>query len=515
MSPNIYSFYAAWRALATHARKAGARAEQNPYWTATGRVMTFLETAELPPDWNAMRAKFLRLTEFHSIETGRISGDAALLARQTRLALAIVMNNPVDVHDDELAVVRDASDGKLALPSRPKPRPTPIPDDGETVAIEVTYVWERRGRAGRPRALISGIVAVPLTGVAADKAPVMLRLARPDGGWLDIRKLHGEWLRPVLSPGSWEPIGVAAFADAMRSGAAWRDCPARARTPTPEGGFHAGCLGWLSDFAEPGAPESASERAAASVAADRAIVACAETFAIDGMVWKIAPEPRTTLIHVDDGKDETELWTATWRMGDLFGAETQATITGAMTGARVWLSVPAEGLPIDLPISCESVLRDVEHAMNGSSFPFTPPLASRPDGAPLPARLRDLASVIEAIAAIHESGAPEDKLIDGARLKSSRLEAMAAFAAACMSDDCHGAIKAAGEIKDTADELKLAMKTGHRVCSPIQAISNASAFVATDAGSAFANAVSVAAKTALVNDDILDDQDNIAEAFRP
>jgi hypothetical protein len=96
---------------------------------------------------------------------------------------------------------------------------------GDIVPVEAAFVWQWRARRGVKAGSVRGSTTVSVECLPPDECPVVISLAAPNGGWMDVRR-HGQaWLRPVLEPGSWKPIAVDRFVRAMASGEPWRDSP--------------------------------------------------------------------------------------------------------------------------------------------------------------------------------------------------------------------------------------------------------------------------------------------------
>ena len=140
------------------------------------------------------------------------------------------------------ADVRMSSMGRAAAsaddPGTPARGPGPVP---------FRFTWQQRGRNGQPTRNVAGMGQTILRGVAAAAAPVVARLATPTGGRLELRCLDGVLYRPVLSPGSWDPIGIDAFAAAAEDGVPWRDNPFAPRHRSPFGPVQGAAETWRTE----------------------------------------------------------------------------------------------------------------------------------------------------------------------------------------------------------------------------------------------------------------------------
>ncbi len=119
---------------------------------------------------------------------------------------------------------------------------------------------------------------------SAREVPVACRLGTPEGGFLEVRGDGQGFLRPVTSPGTWDPVDVATFLEAAWNGSRWADnpfFPARRDLPVLT----------LAETASSGRDGTPSRGAAA------ALVASVGTLvAIDGIVHRrcTAPEACVT-----------------------------------------------------------------------------------------------------------------------------------------------------------------------------------------------------------------------------
>ncbi len=164
--------------------------------------------------------------------------DVLATASALRIAQAAIRDRPGDILGaDEARVLAEAAAAPALKPAIAAAaadlagRATPVPQAAAVLDVRpslfnAAFSWDRReGRSrGHARATSSG-VEVYLGEPADPYAPVALRLATPGGGWLDVRCVDGKLMRPVLSPGTWEPAGVAAFVDAATAGVPWADNP--------------------------------------------------------------------------------------------------------------------------------------------------------------------------------------------------------------------------------------------------------------------------------------------------
>ena len=139
------------------------------------------------------------------------------------------------------------------------------------------FAWARESGAGTSATAGRGYAR--MVAMDAADAPVACRLATPDEGALEVRRDAVGFLRPVTSPGTWEPVGIADFLDAAWSGARWADnpfMPARRDMPVLT----------LAEAALSGRDGTPSRQAAAAL-----VASVGDLVAIGGTVHRRCPPP--------------------------------------------------------------------------------------------------------------------------------------------------------------------------------------------------------------------------------
>ncbi len=210
------------------------------------------------------------------------------------------------------------------------------PDGGVIVAFR--FPWAP-GSARKGIATSTGHVGV--TALSAAEAPVACLLpVTPAPGMrtapapLRVLRFGGDFLRPVLAPGSWDPVDIDAFAAAAASGHAWVDDPFA--PPHRPGIGVVGCADYGGAVkVSPG--DAAREAGALAAAMERA----GRLFVIDGVVHRTCPAPEA--VHVP------ALDRVTWAIGALHGSATMDTIHGKRRGPASpgpWWNVYDEGVAL-------------------------------------------------------------------------------------------------------------------------------------------------------------------------
>ncbi len=240
----------------------------------------------------------------------------------------------------------------LASAAGPRNRPPggTVVDGGPGLAVSVTVairhdtrVWVGGHRApgglggarhGHWRDLRNvGTVDVDVMGLAAADAPVACRLKAGDGTWLAIRRLGDDFLRPVLRPGTWRPIGLDAFAEAARGGTAWPDDPFSPYAPWRQ--CHVPLKAYLG-------PATVAGRAHAESLAEACRAARAERlFLVDGEVHRAVPEPVLRL-----GVRSTSRG-VTWSIGGMTGLDDVRPWARVRTGFELVHASPRTGSPTE------------------------------------------------------------------------------------------------------------------------------------------------------------------------
>ena len=140
------------------------------------------------------------------------SGDVSSVPVADRAELAAIVRR---MH--HLPGAAALADTVLAAPVPPAPAPLAAP-----AVVEAAYPCFSGGGAGTPWL---GRRGVAVAAVDPSDAPVACRLRTAAGNDLNLRVYAGEWFRPVLAPGSWEPLDLAGFAEAAKGGSPWVDSP--------------------------------------------------------------------------------------------------------------------------------------------------------------------------------------------------------------------------------------------------------------------------------------------------
>ena len=186
---------------------------------------------------------------------------------------------------------------------------------GGDPAVRVVFpMWGGPGHGSRV------VARFPVQAVDLRDAPVAARLRTPAGGLLDIRAFDGGFLRPVLSPGSWEPLSYGMFEAAVGQGRPWRDNPYVPAVPRGLPCMH------LQDFAgrEPPRRDWSPNRLSLEREAQRrAAWRAGLLFVMDDHVWRSCPEPFLTLGRHGDGGQGT--WRLSWDIGNLRSTDDQST----------------------------------------------------------------------------------------------------------------------------------------------------------------------------------------------
>ena len=213
---------------------------------------------------------------------------------------------------------------------------------GETLMVETAFAWRQEPRRGVFRGIARASTLIPLHGVSPLDAPVVMKVANPEGGWLDIRRLGDDWLRPVLEPGAWRPCKTPLFLEAMRDGVAWRDSPMGAGRNGPDrwGTLRDDPILSLDECSDP-VPYPVAEESRAIAEHEAEIRnACAGIVVIDGVVWRRTTEPVAFNAVVkrqwtDPERDDEIIYVAAWKTDDLTSIESQETTTSDWRHERV------------------------------------------------------------------------------------------------------------------------------------------------------------------------------------
>lgn len=246
---------------------------------------------------------------------GKASRDAMIHFAMLRVAHAVAMGHADGLEPDErrlarqyaAARFRDVSDRRdvmsdldrvrLGALTLPEVTPAASPADGFPVpaACGFSFAWPRPVGARTSPTLARGWA--PMRVVAGADAPVACRLVAAAGGRVDVRAHDGGFLRPVLRPSTWEPIGAEEFLAAADDGRRWADNPF---VPHPRN-VPVCSLPELASTAR-GRPEAETAAAAARVAVVGTLTV------VDGIVHRTCPPPRACLVLDDRGKAKLS-WT--------------------------------------------------------------------------------------------------------------------------------------------------------------------------------------------------------------
>ncbi len=112
--------------------------------------------------------------------------------------------------------------------------PSPVPD-GDVVHHAPTWARPRMGRSRQGSYVLE---TDRMTMPRLDGAETALRLRGRDGTWVEVKAIGDDLYRPVLAPGSWEPVDVATFVEAVRDGVPWVDNPFHRGVASPQLRLH-------------------------------------------------------------------------------------------------------------------------------------------------------------------------------------------------------------------------------------------------------------------------------------
>ncbi len=246
-------------------------------------------------------------------------GKETLSLKCLKLAYALVMERFDDIprSDRETLSSLMGAHNRRKLPEAGWIDPPPWASDDPAGPVEVAFAWRQAGSNGRGRStLTKGSLNTFLFPIDGDQAPVACRLRTVEDGWIEVRRRGDGFLRPLLAPGTWLPIGVARFKDAVASGEPWAD------NPFQSSGSKGPLLG-VDDVAFPAAPRRAGDGGRLDVAAAAILDAAPMLFAIDGIVFR-ETEPPVLCIEtypigvctrgsIEAGRHES--FAMTWRLG--------------------------------------------------------------------------------------------------------------------------------------------------------------------------------------------------------
>jgi hypothetical protein len=228
-----------------------------------------------------------------------------IVGAAVRLALGI----------DDAVAGRGSSDlsdevsGRRATPPSTVRLARTSPEDGYVgpdQVVEFAFAW-RPSPVGTRQRLGTAAAHVGVTTVDPSEAPIACSLWTPEG-YLDVRRHGLTWLRPVLCPESWTPIGMGHFAEAAASGVAWRDSPFLPHTGRGRPTFD------LGDYASPRALAKEDDRRIAT-ARDACLARAGWLCVIDGVVHRTTGEPLAGMTTLT-GRDAFEVGPV-WSLGDI------------------------------------------------------------------------------------------------------------------------------------------------------------------------------------------------------
>ena len=334
-------------------------------------------------DWPSVRQFCAKATDIRShLGVYATDNNTMIEHRCSRIALSIATDNYDHIRSDEHEILRTA----CTLLNRPVPSlPTPdtacvaAPADGEIIGLDTAFTWDAVAKPRRPGGLVRASVPIPLHGLNPEHAPVVVRLPRPDGGAVELRRSTTEWLRPVLAPGSWETASVSQVAQALADGRAWRDSPHLNRIR--RGNWDRAnvdrlpvrTLPWMDDYALPGDPTNDEDRAALDLARAQVVADCTGLVAIGDEVWTPIGAPRARLLATYGSRSEGFHILPVWMAGRLASVWTQATISGTHDIVPLREKLPScNVLTIDLPISRWDVVRRIANAISSVPTPMGP-----------------------------------------------------------------------------------------------------------------------------------------------
>ncbi len=211
---------------------------------------------------------------------------------------------PDEVTDECLACL-DVLRSCLSVLPPPVNAPPPLTERlGGVVRHPFTFPWWRRAGSGKevPMRLATGTATVEC--LDAEDARVAVRLRRPDGGWLDVRRSGRTWFRPVTAPGTWEGMDLDSFVRAAVDAPAWGDNPF---VPWPTGRMMPLSLADFVPVRDETAHGHAADRARDELGA---LEAARRVALIDGVVHRETDEPVLTLVVTQD-----EEFCPGWKLG--------------------------------------------------------------------------------------------------------------------------------------------------------------------------------------------------------
>ncbi|MDX7953858.1 hypothetical protein P7D22_22135 [Lichenihabitans sp. Uapishka_5] len=238
------------------------------------------------PGWDGGRCITLKAFRYaYALATGRLD----MIPRHERRLIRSLLVAGCRVPDYAAVAKRAlaAFDGTIALDSLDG---TPL---GQSDAVEFRYPWRAwSGHGNGDTRYAEASAFARLHVIQSNDAPIVLELCRPDeSGPLPIRLVEGFAVRPILAPGSWRPIDVQEFREAVGDGRAWADNPFLSRQAGPS----SICLS-VDDVVGPVRRENRRDVQAREDAEADCLQRAGDLFVIDGIVYKSTMPPRLHLI---------------------------------------------------------------------------------------------------------------------------------------------------------------------------------------------------------------------------
>ncbi len=223
--------------------------------------------------------------------------DMTAGCRACRIAAMLLAGQHADLAPDERDTVRRALrddvdfvhlQEKFALvPPTTPPRPTTGPQ-----TVPFSFPYRQGGPTGKgAKWLTVARDAVVLPCVSGEEAPRVASLKPHEGEWFGLRRMGDAFLRPVFSPGTWEPMSIDDFARVALSSPAWVDNPF---LPRPE---RSQSVVALDEVAFPQVSRGRSDEGRLHAAAEAARTRAADLVVVDGVVHRPTGRPS---LHVAD-----------------------------------------------------------------------------------------------------------------------------------------------------------------------------------------------------------------------
>ena len=274
--------------------------------------------------------------------------------RICRLAFAVASGEKAEIPAREMEILKeslgwmdDYKDGFPNLSVRPVP-PKASLAPGDSIVAQIAFPWRRIAvdRQNGPM-LAKGIAAARITGVRGEDAPVAYRLAKPDGGWFDLRMIDGALHRPLLAPQSWNDATFGDVLHAFATGIAWRDHPGLTK-------YHPMEFEDLDAFAPDPGPLSLKEAKRMAEAAKDVATRSAGLVCVDGVVYMPCEEPKIALLIESADREKATNPTITWRVGRLTPDARMESLPIGASGPRHgfrWMTTNIVDEEIEFPLA--------------------------------------------------------------------------------------------------------------------------------------------------------------------